>query len=698
MAPRSSSENAATRAYILGVSLTSSQAASVEDVIAAQRDVILERWLERLHHSSQHESLPHPELLDHIPHFLDSLILALQLAHCPAQESAERWAAQAAVKHGELRLHEGFSLDAVVYEYGLLRDCLLALAREEGLEFIPDQMRAFTECFHRAIAEAAVVYLQQHERELRAAGAAAERQHAHTLLEAIIERTTDLVAALDPEFHLILFNRRYQQEFEARFGTRISLGMSLLDALGHLPEQQERMTALWGRALRGEEFTVVQPFGDPARGHTWYELRYGRLEDAEGGFQGAFHVGRDVTAARKAHEELELRVQERTVALTQVNARLRESEERFRATFSQAAVGIAHVGLEGGWLQLNQCYLDLLGYTEPELRKLTVQDVTHPEDREESQARERQLLAGELPSYMLEQRHLRKSGEPVWVELTVSLVRAASGAPDYFIFAAVNISERKRLEQEGQRLYQEAQRAVHLRDEFLQVASHEMKTPVTSLSLRLQLLRRVAEAEPSSTSARRIEREVEAMRRQVNRLAELVDDLLDVSRITAGRLHLKPERVDLCELTREVSTRFALQAARAGCELEVDLACEALGQWDPLRLDQVVSNLLSNALKYGAGHPIHIRAETMGAQARLTVRDEGIGIAPEALGRIFHKFERAVSGRNYGGLGLGLFICRQIVEASGGTIQVESQLGRGATFVVELPLARPVETVPYAAE
>ncbi|MFL5346017.1 MAG: PAS domain-containing protein [Hyalangium sp.] len=672
------------------MSLSSSQVISVEDVIASQRDVILEHWMERIHRALQPDAPPRAELLDHIPRFLDSLILAMRLAHSPAQESAACWAAQAALKHGELRLREGFSLDTVVYEYGVLRDCLLTLAREQGLKFLPDQMRAFTECFHRGIAEAAIVYLQQHERELRAAGAAAERQHAHALLAAILDKTTDLVGALDTDFRFILFNRRYQQEFETRFGTRISLGMSLPDALAHLPEQKHRLVALWGRALRGEEFTVVQPFGDPAQEDTWYELRYARLEDAQGEIQGAFHVGRDVTAARKAHEELDLHVQERTAALAQANARLRESEERFRATFNQAAVGIAHVGLDERWLQLNQCYLELLGSTEPELRKLTVRDVTHLEDREKSQSLMRQLLAGELAHYTVEQRYQRRNGEPVWVELTVSLVRDASGAPSYFIFAAVDISE-------NVRLYQEAQRAVHLRDEFLQVASHELKTPLTPLSLKLQMLSRVAQAELSSITARRLQRDVEVMHRQVNRLAELMDDLLDVSRITAGQLHLNPESVDLCVLTREVSARFTPQATRAGCRLQVELGCEALGQWDPLRLEQVVSNLLSNAIKYGAGRPIHIRAETAGNRARLTVRDEGIGIAPEALGRIFHKFERAVSERNYGGLGLGLFITRQIVEASGGSIQVESQLGRGATFIVELPLARPVDTVSHAA-
>jgi signal transduction histidine kinase len=135
-----------------------------------------------------------------------------------------------------------------------------------------------------------------------------------------------------------------------------------------------------------------------------------------------------------------------------------------------------------------------------------------------------------------------------------------------------------------------------------------------------------------------------------------------------------------------VAHRFEAQAGQARAPIHLVAHAPIVGCWDRLRLEQVVTNLLSNALKYGAGKPVHLEASATGTHARLIVRDQGIGIAPEALPRLFGRFERAVSQRHYGGLGLGLYISRQVIEALGGTIRVESQMGQGATFTVELPL------------
>jgi signal transduction histidine kinase len=179
---------------------------------------------------------------------------------------------------------------------------------------------------------------------------------------------------------------------------------------------------------------------------------------------------------------------------------------------------------------------------------------------------------------------------------------------------------------------------------------------------------------------------VDIMRRQVRRLSDLINDLLDVARISGGRLKLHFEEVELASLVRDVVSRFELEAERLGARIEVRADVTFVGRWDRLRLEQVVTNLLSNALKYGAGKPIHVGVEAQGGQARLTVRDEGIGIEPRLRARIFEKFERAVSDRHYGGLGLGLYISRQIIETLGGSIEVESTLGQGATFTVLLPL------------
>lgn len=249
---------------------------------------------------------------------------------------------------------------------------------------------------------------------------------------------------------------------------------------------------------------------------------------------------------------------------------------------------------------------------------------------------------------------------------------------------AEDLARRAAVALENARLYREAQDAIHLRDEFLSIASHELKTPLTALSLKLQAWSRGKVAATADDAL--------GLQRQVKRLGALVDSLLDVSRISAGRLELDLEPLDLAAIVREVAARYELEAERAGCALRVDADRPVVGLWDRLRIEQVIANLLSNAIKYGPGKPIDVRVEADEAvealehRARITIRDEGIGIDPAALARIFERFERAVSRRQYGGLGLGLYVARQIVDAMGGTIHARSEPGHGATFVVELPV------------
>lgn len=230
------------------------------------------------------------------------------------------------------------------------------------------------------------------------------------------------------------------------------------------------------------------------------------------------------------------------------------------------------------------------------------------------------------------------------------------------------------------RVARELAEAVRARDAFLSIASHELRTPLSALQLQVDLVARARRDGPDA--AGRIER----IARQVARLTKLVNDLLDVSRVTAGPLHLEPETVELHALLVDVVAQQTAEAQRAGVQVKIDARQAPIhGRWDRGRLEQVFDNLLTNAIKYGAGKPVEIRLERTNGTAFVSVIDQGIGIPPEHQARVFGRFERAASAKSYGGLGLGLWIVRQIVDASGGSVRVASVPGEGATFVVELP-------------
>jgi PAS domain S-box-containing protein len=261
------------------------------------------------------------------------------------------------------------------------------------------------------------------------------------------------------------------------------------------------------------------------------------------------------------------------------------------------------------------------------------------------------------------------------------LLACASGR-HYTVTDQVFLEElagRAALALDNARLFTEAQRAL----ELIGVASHDLGNPLNAMLLLLERLRRVdPEQDPE-----RIREGLAAAVRQGQRLGQLLHNLLDLSRLSSGKLALEVARVDLSELVREVVERHTEQAAEAGCALKLEVEPHLEGWWDPLRLERVVTNLLSNALKFGRGRPVEVRLAQVGGRVRLTVRDHGVGIPPEAQRRIFERFEREKSAGKHAGFGLGLYIVRQLVEAHGGVIQVSSTPGDGAAFTVELPRA-----------
>ena len=251
---------------------------------------------------------------------------------------------------------------------------------------------------------------------------------------------------------------------------------------------------------------------------------------------------------------------------------------------------------------------------------------------------------------------------------------------------ARDVARRMALAVENARLYEESHEAILLRDKFLSIASHELRTPLTALRLQAHTLLRDASHVERPLAPEQLARKARVISRQVDRLGQLVDELLDISRLAQGYLSFQLEDVDLAELVREMAARFHEELARPGIRLVLSgLDVPVVGRWNRLRLEQVVINLLTNAIKYGRGRPISLELRQDEEHVWLTVRDEGIGIAPGDQERIFERFERAVSEQHYSGFGLGLWIVREIVHRLGGSISVNSTPGAGSAFTVALP-------------
>jgi signal transduction histidine kinase len=279
----------------------------------------------------------------------------------------------------------------------------------------------------------------------------------------------------------------------------------------------------------------------------------------------------------------------------------------------------------------------------------------------------------------LEHRFLKSSGDIVWFRTEVHRQRYAESGRFELHGLSVDITHLKNTEEA-------LRKALRIRDEFLSIASHELKTPITPLQLQMQgFLRMIEKGRFQSVPVETLRSMLQISDSQVSRLSRLIDQLLDVSRMREGKLAINAEEVKLSELVHDVLRQVKHELDVAECAVVTHLDSTVIGMWDRLRIEQVVINLITNATRYAAGKPVKISVSHDADKAVLCVQDHGMGIDKKDQERIFERFERAVSVQNYGGLGLGLYISRQIVELHEGTIRVISEPGKGATFKVELP-------------
>src|SRR3954463_11385104 len=384
----------------------------------------------------------------------------------------------------------------------------------------------------------------------------------------------------------------------------------------------------------------------------WANVVLSAVRDRQGRLLGFAKVTRDMTDRRRGEEETAQRARQQAAVAElglyalqtgDLNALLERAILSARKVLGLEEIAIVNTPSDGDHIQVpihaSDRKADAYGYLTVARRSLTGGDTSFLQAVAN-------VLAAAISRSEMEQQ-----------------LRSAERA---------NSEERARTEQ--------AQQALRQRDEFISVAAHELRTPLTALHLKLQGLERKMRGSDRKEAA-----QVTAAVRQTDRLARLIDRLLDVSRISQGRLEMTREEFDLAAMVRQVAEDFREPAEQAQAPLELEVPEALEGCWDRLRLEQVLVNVLSHAVKYGGGQPIQVKLSGDEERVRFEVADRGIGISPEDIGRIFGRFERATSLRHYGGMGLGLSISRHIVDGHGGTISVSSEQGKGSTFVVELP-------------
>ena len=403
----------------------------------------------------------------------------------------------------------------------------------------------------------------------------------------------------------------------------------------------------------------------------WADVIITRVDGPGGELIGFVKVVRDLTERKVAEENL------------------RSSEARYRSIIDgvkdHAILLLDPHGIISSW---NTAAANIVGYRPDEIIGRPISLLYSAEDVWTGKPHMQLEIARKEGRAEDEGWRVRKDGSRFWADTVTSPIRDDRGELIGFVTVTRDLTERIKAN-EDRMMRQAAEAAVNERDAFLSMASHEMRSPLWALKLYVQAISDELRSGRVDSVIEKLPVRLERVQRQVDRINSLINRLMNVSVIASGQLQLNLEDVNISELSSAVIADLAEEARQAECQVTLETPGPIIGRWDREFLEDVILNLLQNALKFGAGKPIAVRLDVEGARAWISVQDHGIGIAEEDQGRIFERFERAVESRNYGGFGLGLWISRHIVQALGGEIQLESRPGEGAIFTVILPLGSP---------
>jgi len=389
-------------------------------------------------------------------------------------------------------------------------------------------------------------------------------------------------------------------------------------------------------------------------------------------------------------------------SLKSVNDLLTQREQELRATFEQAALGIAHVAPDGSWLDVNQHVCDIVGYSREELMQKTFQDITHPEDLNTDLDYVQKLLDGKITTYSMEKRYIKKGGALVWINLTVSLIRKPSGEPNFFISFIEDISVRKASVDALTEINNElalrnaelaeakeaAESANRAKSEFLANMSHEIRTPMNAILGFTEVLDQVI----SDTRQREY---LASIMNGGKSLLTLINDILDLSKVEAGKLELEYKAINPQSVFLEMDRIFSRDMAQKSLDFQIHIDSDIPDTLilDEIRLRQILLNLVGNAVKFTETGYIRLSVEKQnlnieGSNLSLvfSVEDTGIGIPEDQQDMIFDAFAQVQRSEQSqkGGTGLGLTITKRLVKMMGGEISVHSEVNKGSTFQVKL--------------